>query len=47
VIKAESPEPQPSNVAALGGYEDRRRQLDKERHMEYNQHLAAVCDVTL
>lgn len=47
MILAESPEPQPSSVPALGEYEDRRRQLQHERKTEYNQHLAAVCDVTV
>jgi len=45
VILAGSPEPQPSNVPTLGGYEmDHRRQLQEERRMDYRQHLAAVCD---
>ena len=47
MILAESSEPQPSNIPALGEYDDRRQQLEKERNIEYNQHLAAVCDITL
>jgi len=43
---AESPEPQPSNIPALGEYDDRRQQLQQARKAEYNRHLAAVRDVT-
>jgi len=43
---AESPEPQPSNIPALGDYDERRRQLHEERKMDYYKHLADVCDST-